>query len=88
MDMNKEFLTIINNKNYDKKDSIIILLLAQICTIHDPTPNTFLYTLYNLYKSNIITNLPNIDKINELSTIIVDKIYKCNNNLIMNILKN
>ena len=53
MDFNKDFLSLLNmNENNDnnKKDSLIILLLAHICTIHDPTPNTFIYTLYKFEK--------------------------------------
>lgn len=58
MDLNSEILNLFQNQNFDKKDLLLIFLLAHVCTLQDPTPNTFLYNLYKLYKMDII-NLPN-----------------------------
>jgi serine/threonine protein kinase len=54
MDVNYHLSNILNDKTLDQKDIIIILLLAHTCTIHDPTPNTFIYNLCKLHKLGIL----------------------------------
>lgn len=81
MDLNKDFLLLLNNDHYDKKDSLLILLLAHICTLHDPTPNTFIYSLYQLYVNGMIADLPNIQKIQQISQ---NLNHNMDNNLIIN----
>lgn len=83
--MEEQLNNIFNNKEINKKDILIIILLAQICTTYDPTPNTFLYNLNKLIQLGLI-NIPNMIKYISDETNISKTILNQNTNI--NIFKN
>jgi len=99
--MDNNFLkTIIHNNvlsnNIDKKQSIIVLLLAQICTLYDPTPYTFIINVYKLYKLKILDSINFLYDLNILQQNIeyndldnnINKLVKYNKDIDENIIIN
>ncbi len=75
--------TICNNINHfndlNKSQIIIILLISKLCSIIDPTPETFIEQVLYLYKNGIINNIDFLFK----SGLIINPIINSNDELVV-----